>query len=72
MYVTVDAMLKKFGERELVQLTDNEAPYQDVINYDKLDAAIEEARILRRENDDLKNFLRDKKLIDENDEVIVE
>ncbi len=43
MYVTVDAMLKKFGERELVQLTDNEAPYQDVINYDKLDAAIEEA-----------------------------
>ena len=38
----------------------------------KCDAAIEEARILRRENDDLKNFLRDKKLIDENDEVIVE
>lgn len=38
----------------------------------KCDAAVEEARILRRENDDLKNFLRDKKLIDENDEVIVE
>ena len=38
----------------------------------KCDAAVEEARILRRENDDLKNFLRDKKSIDENDEVIVD
>lgn len=35
------------------------------------DAAVEEARILRRENDDLKSFLKDKKLIDENDEVIL-
>ncbi|MFW2163054.1 gp436 family protein [Acinetobacter beijerinckii] len=42
-YVTATAMIQKFGEREIVQLTDNEAPYQDVINYDKLNAAIEEA-----------------------------
>ena len=43
MYVTADAMIAKFGEREIIQLTDNEAPYQDVINHDKLNAAIEEA-----------------------------
>lgn len=43
MYVTVEAMLKKFGERELIQLTDNEEPYQHMINYDKLNAALEEA-----------------------------
>ncbi|ENX02657.1 hypothetical protein F900_01103 [Acinetobacter modestus] len=43
MYVTVAAMIGKFGEREIIQLTDNEAPYQDVINYNKLNAAIEEA-----------------------------
>ena len=43
MYATVDAMLKKFGERELIQLTDTEAPYEDVINYDKLNAALAEA-----------------------------
>lgn len=43
MYVTVEAMIKKFGESELIQLTDNEAPYQEVINQDKLNAAISEA-----------------------------
>ncbi len=43
MYATVDGMLKKFGERELIQLTDTEAPYEDVINYDKLNAAMIEA-----------------------------
>ncbi len=43
MYVTAAAMIRKFGEREIIQLTDNEAPYQEVINYDKLNAAIEEA-----------------------------
>jgi len=43
MYVTVEAMLSKFGERELIQLTDNEAPYQDVINHDKLNSALEAA-----------------------------
>lgn len=37
----------------------------------KSDAAMEEARILRRENEDLKSFLRDKRLIDENNEVVV-
>lgn len=43
MYATVDAMLKKFGERELIQLTDTVAPYQKVINSEKLDAALAEA-----------------------------
>lgn len=43
MYATVDTMLKKFGERELIQLTDTEAPYEDVINYEKLNAALAEA-----------------------------
>lgn len=37
----------------------------------KYDAAFEEARILRRENDDLKAFLKEKKLVDENYEVIL-
>lgn len=43
MYATVDAMLKKFGERELIQLTDTVAPYQKAINSEKLDAALAEA-----------------------------
>jgi len=43
MYATAEAMIYKFGEREIIQLTDNEAPYQDVINYDKLNAALQEA-----------------------------
>ncbi|MFW2122853.1 gp436 family protein [Acinetobacter ursingii] len=43
MYATVDAMLRKFGEGELIQLTDTEAPYGHVINYDKLNAAMIEA-----------------------------
>ena len=42
-YVTVEAMQLKFGERELIQLTDNEAPYQHAINMDKLNAAMQEA-----------------------------
>lgn len=42
-YATVDAMLKKFGERQLIELTDNETPYTGQINMDKLDAANEEA-----------------------------
>jgi len=42
-YVTAAAMIAKFGERELIQLTDNEAPYQDVINFDKLNAAMDAA-----------------------------
>ncbi|MDC5071484.1 gp436 family protein [Acinetobacter baumannii] len=43
MYATADAMIAKFGEREIIQLTDNEAPYQDVINYDKLNKALQHA-----------------------------
>lgn len=42
-YVTVDMMRLKFGERELIQLTDTEQPYQDAINMDKLNAAMQEA-----------------------------
>lgn len=36
----------------------------------KCEAALEEARILKRENNDLKDFLRSKGLIDEHDRVI--
>lgn len=43
MYVTIEALQLKFGERELIQLTDTEAPYQDAINMDKLNAAMQEA-----------------------------
>lgn len=43
MYATVDAMKSKFGEQELIQLTDNEEPYQYAINLNKLNSAIEEA-----------------------------
>ena len=30
MYATAVAMQRKFGERELIQLTDTEQPYQNV------------------------------------------
>lgn len=43
MFATVEAMKSKFGEKELIELTDNEAPYQDEINLDKLNAALSEA-----------------------------
>lgn len=43
MFATLEAMTEKFGERELIRLTDNEKPYQDVINMDKLNAAMDEA-----------------------------
>ena len=43
MYATVDAMKRKFGERELIQLTETEPPYLDTINIDKLNAAMQEA-----------------------------
>ena len=36
----------------------------------KCAAAVEEARILKRENNDLKAFLRSKGLIDDNDQII--
>jgi phage gp36-like protein len=43
MYATVEAMKRKFGESELIQLTETEPPYLDVINMDKLNAAMNEA-----------------------------
>lgn len=43
MFATVEAMKSKFGEKELIELTDNEAPYQCVINLDKLNAAMQAA-----------------------------
>lgn len=43
MYVTVDAMIAKFGEDELTELTDTVQPYQEGINQIKLNEAIEAA-----------------------------
>ncbi|OTG68306.1 hypothetical protein B9T25_06390 [Acinetobacter sp. ANC 4470] len=43
MFATVEAIIRKFGEKEIIELTDNEAPYQDAINLNKLNAALEEA-----------------------------
>lgn len=43
MFATVEAMISKFGEKELIGLTDNEAPYRDMINLDKLNAAMQAA-----------------------------
>ena len=43
MYATVDAMKRKFGERELIQLTETEPPYLGEINMDKLNSAMNEA-----------------------------
>ena len=42
-YVTTNAMLAKFGEHELIALTDNEQPYTGQINTMKLQAAIDSA-----------------------------
>lgn len=62
------------------QLSLDENDYTDMIKsqrkkidelQNKSDAAIEEARILKRENDDLKSFLKEKNLIDDNNEVIL-
>ncbi|MBT8175031.1 gp436 family protein [Acinetobacter baumannii] len=43
MYATADAMIEKFGESEIIQLTDIEEPYQYVIDYDKLNKALKHA-----------------------------
>ena len=43
MYATVEAMKLKFGERELIQLTETEPPYLGEINMDKLNSAMNEA-----------------------------
>ncbi|QHH96693.1 gp436 family protein [Acinetobacter dispersus] len=42
-YVTADAMRERFGDQELVELTDNREPYLGEINFDKLNAALSEA-----------------------------
>lgn len=42
-YVTAATMIQKFGEQEIIELTDNEEPYQYAINHEKLNAALEEA-----------------------------
>lgn len=43
MFATLQAMRKKFGERELIELTDIEKPYTDAINIDRLNAAMQQA-----------------------------
>ena len=64
----------------LKQLSLDENDYTEMISsqrkkiqelQEKCDAACEESRIYRRENNDLKMFMREKKLIDQNDEVIL-
>ena len=64
----------------LKQLSLDENDYTEMISsqrkkiqelQEKCDAACEESRIYRRENNDLKAFMREKKLIDQNDEVIL-
>ena len=43
MYATLETMLARFGEAELISLTDNEPPYSRQINLQKLDAAMDMA-----------------------------
>ncbi|MEQ1412244.1 gp436 family protein [Acinetobacter indicus] len=43
MFATLDAMRNKFGERELIELTDIETPYTDAINETRLNAAMQQA-----------------------------
>ena len=43
MFATLDAMRDKFGERELIELTDIEAPYTNQINTNRLNAAMQQA-----------------------------
>lgn len=43
MFATLDAMRDKFGERELIELTDIEQPYTDAINMSRLNAAMQQA-----------------------------
>jgi len=43
MFATLDAMRNKFGERELIELTDIEKPYTDAINETRLNAAMQQA-----------------------------
>lgn len=43
MFATLQAMRDKFGERELIELTDIEKPYTDAINMARLNAAMRQA-----------------------------
>lgn len=43
MFATLQAMRDKFGERELIELTDIEQPYTDTINVTRLNAAMQQA-----------------------------
>ena len=43
MFATLEAMRDKFGERELIELTDIEQPYTDAINMNRLNAAMQQA-----------------------------
>lgn len=69
---SVDAIMKQLSldENDYTDMIKSQREKLDELQ-NKCDAAVEESRILRRENDDLKSFLREKKMIDENDEVII-
>lgn len=56
-------------ENDYVEMLSTQKELIDGLN-SKTSAALEEARILKRENKDLKDFLRSKKLLDDNDKVI--
>lgn len=43
MFATLQAMRNKFGERELIELTDIEKPYTEAINMERLNAAMQQA-----------------------------
>lgn len=70
--LSIGAILKQISldENDYTEMIKTQREIIDDIN-DKLLAAEEEARLFKRENKDLKDFLRDKKLIDNNGEVIL-
>ena len=72
-------MLEGMSELEVIKIALDENDYTEMIAtqreelaelQNKLSAAEEEARIYRRENNDLKDYMRDKGLIDDNDKII--
>lgn len=40
-YVTADLMRERFGDQELIELTDNREPYLNAINFEKLNPVLE-------------------------------
>ena len=42
-YATIESMITRFGNEDLVEITDTEVPYTGEINIDKLQAAIDAA-----------------------------